>query len=140
MHAILTQEVAFFEKANVEQIPSQIGENFSIVTEAIGEKYSNIIFSMSTLLAGVGIAFYRGADFAAVCTAFTPIIFIIMCVFGGIVKKTAIAKMGVVKKLCGVVEESLTAIKLIASFANEDKETEKFIKLASQVTQVAQAQ
>jgi hypothetical protein len=34
--------------------------------------------------------------------------------------------MIVVKKLCGVVEESLTAVRLIASFANEDKEVEKF--------------
>lgn len=39
-------------------------------------------------------------------------------------------KMGVVMKLCGVVEESLTAIKLIASFANEKKEEQKFHELA----------
>lgn len=34
------------------------------------------------------------------------------------------------KKLGGAVEESLTAIKLIASFANEEREEEKFNKLA----------
>jgi ABC-type multidrug transport system fused ATPase/permease subunit len=100
------------------------------VTEAIGEKYSNIIFSASSLVSGIGIAFYRGADFAAVCTAFTPLIFVIMIFFGGQVKNATIAKMVVVKKLCGVVEESLTAVRLIASFANEQKEVDKFVKLS----------
>lgn len=41
--------------------------------------------------------------------------------------------MGVVKKMSGVVEESLFAIKLIASFANEGKEVRKFEALANQI-------
>ena len=48
-------------------------------------------------------------------------------------KNATIAKMGTVKKMAGVVEESLFAIRLIASFANEEKEVEKFEKLASNV-------
>jgi hypothetical protein len=60
-----------------------------------------------------------------------------MGVFGVQVKKSVIAKMGVVKKLCGTVEESLTAVRLIASFANEKKEEEKFVKLSSQVLEIA---
>jgi hypothetical protein len=66
----------------VEQLPSQIGENFSVITEAIGEKYSNIIFSMSALISGVGIAFYKGADYAAVCLAFLPFLIVLMGIFG----------------------------------------------------------
>jgi hypothetical protein len=66
----------------VEQLPSQIGENFSVITEAIGEKYSNIIFSMAALISGVGIAFYKGADYAAVCLAFLPFLIVLMGIFG----------------------------------------------------------
>lgn len=43
-----------------------------------------------------------------------------------------VAKFGVVKKMAGLVEESLTAVRLIASFANEKKEEEKFRKFAEQ--------
>lgn len=75
--------MAYFEKVNVEQLPIQIAENFFIITESIGEKFSNIIFSFSALLSGIGIAFYRGADFAAICFAFFPIIFAFMFAFGG---------------------------------------------------------
>ncbi len=96
-----------------------------------------MIFSFATLLCGVGIAFYRGADFAGVCCAFIPIIFILMAVFGARVKTVTAEKMAVMKKLGGVIEESLTAIRLIASFANEKKETEKFRKLSENVKTVA---
>ena len=89
-----------------------------------------MIFSIATLIAGIVIAFYRGADFAGVCTAFVPIMFFIMSVFGARVKATTAEKMEVMKKLGGVIEESLTAVRLIASFANEKQETEKFKKLA----------
>lgn len=131
LHAILRQEVSYFEKENVEQLPSQIGENFQIITEAIGEKYCGIIFSIATMLSGFIVAFAKGADFAGVCFAFVPILLFIMGFFGVHVKNSTIAKMGVVKKMAGVVEESLFAIKLIASFANEDKEIKKFEKLST---------
>ena len=53
-----------------------------------------------------------------------------MVVFGSYAKKATIEKMIVTKKLGGVVEESLSAIRLIASFANESKEQAKFEKLS----------
>jgi ABC-type multidrug transport system fused ATPase/permease subunit len=92
------------------------------------------------LVGGIIIAFYRGADFAGVCTAFIPIMALLMGIFGARVKVTTAAKMEVVKKLGGVIEESLTAIRLIASFANEEKETQKFRKFAEKVRDVAHNQ
>ena len=74
------------------------------------------------MLSGIIVAFIKGADFAAICFAFVPILFIIMGFFGSHVKTSTIEKMGVVKQMAGGVEESLFAIRLIASFANEEKE------------------
>ena len=47
---------------------------------------------------------------------------------GGKAKAAAIAKFMDTKKLGGLVEESLSAIRLVASFANEEKELAKFTK------------
>ena len=58
--------------------------------------------------------------------------------FGIQVKKQSIAKIAAQKKLGGLIEETLTAVKLIASFAQEDKEMNKFEKLADDTRQVAQ--
>jgi ABC-type multidrug transport system fused ATPase/permease subunit len=92
---------------------------------------------MSAMISGIGIAFYRGADYAGVCTAFLPVLIFLMGVFGVQVKKSVIAKAGYVKKLAGAVEESLTAVRLIASFANEKKEEEKFRHLSGKVLEIA---
>ena len=89
------------------------------------------------MLAGVGIAFYYGADFAAVCAAFLPIIMIMTGVFGAQVRKLTKKKMLVVKKLGGTIEEILTAVRLIASYANENIEAEKFKKLAEAVRDIS---
>ena len=89
------------------------------------------------MISGFGVAFAKGADFAGVCFGFVPIIVILMGTFGVQTKNATIAKMGVVKKMAGVVEESLLAVKLIASFANEDKEVKKFEKYADQALEVS---
>ncbi len=89
------------------------------------------------MISGFGVAFAKGADFAGVCFGFVPIIVILMGTFGVQTKNATIAKMGVVKKMAGVVEESLFAVKLIASFANEDKEVKKFEKYADQALEVS---
>lgn len=87
LRAILRQEVAFFELTNVEQLPAQIGEYFFVITESIGEKLSNIIFSLSSVIAGIAIAFYMGADYTAICIAFFPLILCVSAIFGARVKK-----------------------------------------------------
>lgn len=62
---------------------------------------------------------------------------IILGVFGAKVKKTAMQKMECTKKMGGIVEESLSAIRLITSFAKEKRELEKFEKLTSEVREIS---
>lgn len=111
-----------------------------MIQDSIGEKFSNLIFSFSTFGSGIVISFVKGADFAAICFAFFPIVFICLVLFGIAVKKSTFLKVEVSKKMSGVIEESLSAIKLIASFANEEKEIKKFTDLANEVRVVAHKQ
>jgi ABC-type multidrug transport system fused ATPase/permease subunit len=67
-----------------------------------------------------------------------PIFFTLIAIFGIRIRKITAAKMAIMKKLGGVIEESFSAIRLIASFANENKEIDKFRKLAQDVKTVAQ--
>jgi hypothetical protein len=57
---------------------------------------------------------------------------IFISIFGKAVRNASIKKMGVAKKLGGVVEESFSAIKLIVSFAQERREIKKFEKFAQE--------
>jgi ABC-type multidrug transport system fused ATPase/permease subunit len=72
--------------------------------------------SIACFVSGVGLSFYYGPVLAAIYIAFFPMVFICMFAFGGAVKKAAIAKMGILKKMGGMVEECLFSVKLIVSF------------------------
>ena len=85
----------------------------------------------------MGIGLYKGADYAAICFAFFPVVMTLISVFSYLVRKATLEKIEVTKELGGVVEETLSAIKLVSAFANEDKEIKKFSKLADQVRTVA---
>jgi ABC-type multidrug transport system fused ATPase/permease subunit len=109
--------VAFFEETNVEQIPAQIGENFFILKEAMGEKFGSLIFSATTLCVGTIVAFSFGPEFAGACFCFFPFVLCSIVVISGLVKRAAIQRLGHIKKLGGIIEEGLFSIKLVISFA-----------------------
>jgi hypothetical protein len=56
-----------------------------------------------------------------------------MLLFGRQVKSATMVRMATQKKLGGIVEEILTAVKLIVSFAQEKKEVDKFLAMATEV-------
>ena len=95
---------------------------------------------MASFFSGVGIAFYAGADYAAICFAFFPAIVVLVGLFGAVVKKATVEKIEATKVLGGVTEEILSAVKLITSFAKEDTEFAKYEKLANNVKNVAHKQ
>ena len=97
MKALMRQEIAFFEKNNVEQIPVQMAEVFETVRSAIGEKFSTLIFAIATCLSGIGYAFWYGPIFTLVCLAYLPFLLGILGGFGTQVKKSALDKLNVTK-------------------------------------------
>jgi ABC-type multidrug transport system fused ATPase/permease subunit len=76
-----------------------------------------LFYGIVVFLAGIGIAFFKGAVFAGICISYFPIMLVVMGIFSGQIKKATIAKNNVAKMLGGSAEESLSAIKLIVSFA-----------------------
>ena len=84
------------------------------------------------MISGLAIALYRGPDFAAVCLAYFPLIILFITIFRKKVKESSKNKIEVSKKLGGIVEETLYSIKLIISFAQEEKSSELFTQVADQ--------
>ena len=74
---------------------------------------------MAACVGGIGFSFYRGALFAAYCFAYLPVFLIIIGVFGSLVKNATSHKIDTVKGLGGVVAETISAIKVVASFNGE---------------------
>lgn len=93
-----------------------VSEYFSTIQISIGEKLGNMLMSAGAFVTGIGISFYYGPVYAIICFAYYPLMFVFVAGLGGAVKKAAIAKMEILKQMGGVVEESLSSIKLVTSF------------------------
>jgi hypothetical protein len=85
----MRQEVAYFEKNNVEEMPAQMNELFDVVKTSIGDKLGTFIFSASACLSGIIYALFFGIGYGGICALYLPFILAVIGIFGMRVKKTA---------------------------------------------------
>ncbi|CDW73063.1 abc transporter [Stylonychia lemnae] len=137
LNCLLRQEIEDLETMNIEQLPSQLGENFSIIQDSIGQKLSTIIFSISNIISGIVIALIYGPDLTGIFLVIFPILLVILFAIGIRVQKFSISKQSVIQQMGGAVEECLMSIKLITSFSQEEKEIKKFEKFAEQAKEIS---
>lgn len=97
IESLLRQEIGYFERNKVEQIPAQISEIFEQLQNSIGEKIANLIFALSTCIASMGYGLYFGWAFALACIAYLPFLILIIAVFGKRVQKSTVEKLEGVK-------------------------------------------
>lgn len=96
-----------------------------------------MIYAVSTLVAGMCYALYFAPVYAGICMLYLPFLLTILGVFGRMVQRTALEKVTVVKNMGGIAEETLTAIKVVASFGREDRELAKFVKWSLRTLRIA---
>lgn len=108
-----------------------------IIQNSVGEKIGHLVFSFSAIIAGIVISFCVGPLFALVALAYFPGMAMILGFFSKYVKKAFHRKTSSLKKLGGIVEETLSAVKLIVSFAQEEREVAKFYKQATETKDIA---
>jgi hypothetical protein len=53
----MRQETEFFERQQVEALPSKISEYFSAIAVGLGEKFAQIIFCFGCFIGGLVISF-----------------------------------------------------------------------------------
>jgi ABC-type multidrug transport system fused ATPase/permease subunit len=98
----------------------------------LGEKLAQLIYSLAILFGGLVIALVRGPIFALICLAYTPFFVFIIACLGLVTKKAQIAKLGQLENLGAHTEETLSALKLIISFAQEDITLKKYDNIATE--------
>jgi len=126
LDSLMRQETAYFEKQKVESIPSQIQEYFSAISNGSGEKVGQILNVTAMFFSGLAIAFWKGPIFTLVCMAFIPMMMMVFAVFGGLVKKAQVRKFAQIEALGSHTEETLSAMKLVVSFAQEGLTIQKY--------------
>lgn len=76
-----------------------------------------MIYSISIFFGGIAIAFWKGPVLAAICVAYIPFFILAIAIFGKKVKYAQVTKLQNLEELGAHTEETLSALKLIVSFA-----------------------
>jgi len=137
LSALLKQEPEFFEKQQVESLPSQIAEYFQAIGEGVGEKVGQLIYAVSMIVGGLAISFWYGPVFTLICLCYMPIMMGVIAVFGSLVTKKMKAKLVQTRKLGAHTEETLSALKLVVSFAQEDQALRHYDEIAEETRNLA---
>ncbi|CDW86275.1 abc transporter [Stylonychia lemnae] len=132
LSALLKQEVQYLEQIQVQKLPSLLGENFSQISESIGQKLSAFIFSFVNMLSAFIVSLIRGVDLTAIFFSVFPAMFIIIAILGAIVKKVSLSKILGLAKMTDKIDETLLGIKVVKSFAQEDREISMFQEISEQ--------
>ena len=127
----MKQEIAFFEKQQVEALPSKMAEYFVQISVGSGEKTGQVVSTIGASLSGAIISVAACPYFALACLAYLPLCTIFSKSLMGSFRTSAISKMRMNAQLGAFTEEMLSSLKLIVSFGNEDLKLHEYSVIAN---------
>ena len=131
LKTLMRQEVAYFEKSNIQALPSEITEHFFIISEGVGRKVGILWASASGIVVGLIIAYYKGRVLAGYMTLYLPVFFIVVAGFGTYLSKATSKKIQQHESLGAYTEETLSSLKLIVAFGQEEETIRRYERIAS---------
>lgn len=87
------------------------------MSEGVGEKVGQLVYSLAMFVSGLCIAFYFGPIFTLISLCYMPTMMVVIVCFGKAVGKKMREKLMATTKLGAHTEETLSALKLVVSFA-----------------------
>lgn len=126
MANLMKQEIAFFEKQQIEALPSKISEYFTHISDGSGEKTGQLISTVGASCSGIIIGLAISPYYALCLLAYLPFATIIMQFFRKLIMNAVMAKFGMNAKLGAFTEELLSSLKLIISFGKEQKKMDEY--------------
>ncbi|PIN13831.1 Multidrug/pheromone exporter, ABC superfamily [Handroanthus impetiginosus] len=129
LNALLRQEIAFFDtETSTGEVMSSISEDTILIREAMGEKVGKFIEFGSTFISGFIIAFARGWLLSVVLLSCIPAVVIIGGFLALLTSKMSANGQAAYAEAGNIVEQTLGAIRTVASFCGETRAIAKYKK------------
>ena len=116
---ILRQEIAWFDTADPQQLPSRLSRECLAIQTASGEKFAQIVVSVSMSLAGFVIAFIIGWKYALVSLGAFPPILVATFIMTKIMQSGFFQNMKAYAKCGAYAEQALNAMRIVCAFGQE---------------------
>ncbi|GAV90475.1 ABC_tran domain-containing protein/ABC_membrane domain-containing protein [Cephalotus follicularis] len=127
LKTILRQDIAFFDtEITTGEVIGRMSGDTILIQDAMGEKVGMFIQLLSTFLGGFAIAFARGWLLALVLLSSIPFVVCAGAIMSKIIANMSIRGQAAYAEAGNVVEETVGAIRTVASFTGEKQAIEKY--------------
>ncbi|KAM6201356.1 phosphatidylcholine translocator ABCB4 isoform 2-T2 [Rhynchocyon petersi] len=127
-HAILRQEISWFDKNDITELNTRLTDDISKISEGIGDKVGMFFQAVATFFAGFIVGFIRGWKLTLVIMAISPILGLSAAVWAKILSAFTDKELAAYAKAGAVAEEALGAIRTVIAFGGQSKELKRYQK------------
>ncbi|WVZ96174.1 hypothetical protein U9M48_041843 [Paspalum notatum var. saurae] len=127
LRTILRQEVGFFDQhTSTGEVVGRMSGDTVLIQDAMGEKVGKFIQLLVTFAGGFAVAFAQGWLLALVMLATIPPLVLAGAVMSSVVARMASLGQAAYADAAVVVEQTIGAIRTVASFTGEKRAVEKY--------------
>ncbi|XP_057948239.1 ABC transporter B family member 9-like [Malania oleifera] len=124
---ILRQDITFFDtETTTGEIIERMAGDTVLIQDAMGEKVGKFIQPLSTFFGGFVIAFARGWLLSLVLLSCLPVFIVAGGLMAKIMSKMSIRGQAAYAEAGNVVQQTIGAIRTVASFIGENQATENY--------------
>lgn len=134
---VIRMPMQFFNERRVGDLSSRISSDISTVQETLTITLAEFIRQSVIIVVGVGWLVSYSYKLTLVMLGTLPVIIILIVIFGRFIRKLSKETQDKVAESNVIVNESLTGIVNVKSFANEAFETLRFLKSISGIKKIA---
>jgi ABC-type multidrug transport system fused ATPase/permease subunit len=120
-------EVAFFDVNPIGSILTLLSEDAQLVQDAFGTVKGMQFANLFQFLLGIILNFTYSWRLALIALCCLPLIFIIISICGPFVVKNSIRRFANVSASMTIAEETISCIRTVRGFNQEDRETKRFL-------------
>ena len=106
---------------------SKISKECTAIQRGIGEKFGNIVMSISSFCLGYAFAFYWGWKFTLILLACLPVMIFSGTAMGMVSQGGIIEQLKAYSQSAGYAEQALFSIKIVHTYCNEALEHINYI-------------
>ncbi|KAM4053825.1 ABC-type oligopeptide transporter ABCB9 isoform 1-T2 [Anomaloglossus baeobatrachus] len=131
--SLVSQEIAFFDENHTGDIISRLTSDTTIVSDVVSENVNVFLRSLVKAVGVIVFMFSLSWQLSLLTFLGFPIILLVSRVYGKYYKKLAKEVQTALAKANNTAEETISAIKTVRSFANEETEANVYSEKLQQV-------
>ncbi|CAM2105501.1 ATP-binding cassette sub-family B member 5 isoform X1 [Lepidochelys kempii] len=125
-HAILGQELSWFDSSNSGELNTRLTEDINKINDGIGDKVAQLFQNMSTFTVGIVIGFVKGWKLTLVILSTSPLIVLSAAFCSKMIITLTSKELTAYAKAGAVAEEVLSSVRTVVAFGGQEKEINRY--------------